>query len=405
LFGPPERVQMVAAVHLRPEPQYWWSHSPTADVKKVRVLEALRHAPRPFILYVTTRHDARSWFNILSGSGHQRIRLFDGDTKDDEREAIIDAWRANQLDGVVATSAFGVGIDKQDIRTIIHATIPETLDRFYQEVGRGGRDGKPSVSLLVYDDSDWSIPKSMATPKIISNELGFARWKTLYGGRSDDRGDGSFTVNLNSIRTGLTGNNDENVRWNMRTLLLMSRAGFLSLELEPSAQSDSNEDDIHSSMLAALATFRVRLLREDHLLEKSWEEAVSGSREGTLEAGRQNLHLMHRMLVGRREVSEILADLYRNHSPQWPIVVTRVCGGCPSDRHAEFLVQLAAEVVRGGAPVADRLRRAHGPVDVGRLARFNRRLAGHTSLPQPRKVGARQVCSVLGVLQRSHRTP
>lgn len=336
LFGPPERVQMVAAVHLRPEPQYWWSHAPTADVKKVRVLEALRHAPRPFILYVTTRHDARSWFNILSGSGHQRIRLFDGDTKDDEREAIIDAWRANQLDGVVATSAFGVGIDKQDIRTIIHATIPETLDRFYQEVGRGGRDGKPSVSLLVYDDSDWSIPKSMATPKIISNELGFARWKTLYGGRSDDQGDGSFTVNLNSIRTGLTGNNDENVRWNMRTLLLMSRAGFLSLELEPSAQSDSNEDDIHSSMLAALATFWVRLLREDHLLEKSWEVAVSGSRERTLEAGRQNLHLMHRMFVGLCEVSEILADLYRNHSPQWPIVVTRVCGGCPSDRHAEF---------------------------------------------------------------------
>lgn len=337
LFGPPDRVQMVAAVHLRPEPQYWWTGTTSAEEKKNRVIEAIRHAPRPFILYVTTRDDALAWYGTLKFSaGYQRIRRFDGTTPDEERKAIIDAWVTNQLDGVVATSAFGVGIDKQDIRTIIHATIPETLDRFYQEVGRGGRDGKPSASLLVYEDSDWSIPKNMATPKIISNELGFARWKTLYGGRSDDRGDGSFTVNLNSIRTGLTGNNDENVRWNMRTLLLMSRAGFLRLELEPSAQGDFDDDDDHSSMLAALATFRVRLLREDHLLAESWEEAVSDSRERTLEAGRKNLHLMKRMLVGRREVSEILADLYRNHSPQWPIVVTRVCGGCPSDRHAEF---------------------------------------------------------------------
>ena len=337
LFGPPDRVQMVAAVHLRPEPQYWWTGATSADEKKNRVIEAIRHAPRPFILYVTTRDDALAWYGTLkSSAGYQRIRRFDGTTPDEERKAIIDAWVTNQLDGVVATSAFGVGIDKQDIRTIIHATIPETLDRFYQEVGRGGRDGKPSASFLVYEDSDWSIPKNMATPKIISNELGFARWKTLYGGRSDDRGDGSFAVNLNSIRTGLTGNNDENVRWNMRTLLLMSRAGFLRLELEPSAQGDFDDDDDHSSMLAALATFRVRLLREDHLLAECWEKAVSDSRERTLEAGRKNLHLMKRMLVDRREVSEILADLYRNHSPQWPIVVTRVCGGCPSDRHAEF---------------------------------------------------------------------
>jgi len=337
LFGPPERVQMVAAVHLRPEPQYWWTGTTSADEKMNRSLEALRHAPRPFIFYVTTRDDALAWYRTLKFSaGYQRIRLFDGTTPDEERKAIIDAWVANQLDGIVATSAFGVGIDKQDIRTIIHATIPETLDRFYQEVGRGGRDGKPSASLLVYDDSDWSIPRNMATPNIISNKLGFARWQALYNSRLDDRGDGSFTVNPDAIRTGLTGNNDENVRWNMRTLLLMSRAGFLTLELEPSAQGDCNDDDAHSSMLAAFTTFRVRLLREDHLLAKSWEEAVSGSRERTLEAGRQNLHLMQRMLVDRREVSEILADLYRNHSPQWPIVVTRVCGGCPSDRHAEF---------------------------------------------------------------------
>ncbi len=338
LFGPPDRVQMVDAVHLRPEPQYWWIGTAYAEEKKNRILEALRHAPRPFILYLTTREDARAWFNTLKFSeGYQRIRRFDGETPDEERKAIISAWVANKIDGVVATSAFGVGMDKQDVRTIIHATIPETLDRFYQEVGRGGRDGKHSISLLVYGDSDWSIPKSMATPTIISNELGFARWRALYDSRQDCQEENCFFVNLEAVRPGLAGSSDENVRWNMRTLQLMSRAGFLTLELEPSIQSDTGEDAESSSalILATFATVRIRLIREDHLLPEAWEEAISSSREKTLESGRRNLKLMQQMLVHHREVSETLAELYRNRSIQWPIEVTRVCGGCPFDRTDE----------------------------------------------------------------------
>lgn len=338
LFGPPERVQMVAAVHLRPEPQYWWAKAENFDEKMTRVLEALRHAPRPFILYVTKRDDARNWYQALKGSGYQRVRLFDGDTPDAEREAIIDAWVANQLDGVVATSAFGVGMDKQDVRTIIHATIPETLDRFYQEVGRGGRDGKSSVSLLVYDDSDWSISKRMANPTIISNELGLERWQALHDSRQDDSQDGCFRVNLEAIRAGRTGSNDEDVRWNMRTLLLMSRAGFLNLELEPSMESNSeNNYENPASILASLSTVKIRLLREDHLLPAAWEDAISSSRMKTLDSGNRNLQLMQRMLVKRQEVSQTLAELYRSSSQQWPIIVTRICGGCPSDRHNELL--------------------------------------------------------------------
>lgn len=332
LFGPAERVQMIAAVHLRPEPQYWWSHAATRHEKKTRILEALRFAPRPFILYVTTREDARDWHNTLREVGYRRLQRFDGKTPDEQRKAIIDAWVANRLDGVVATSAFGVGIDKQDIRTIIHATIPETMDRFYQEVGRGGRDGYPAVSLLVYDDTDWSIPKSLATPLIISNELGFARWQALYASRSDDSGAGVFSVDLHAVRTGLHGTNDENVRWNMRTLQLMSRAGFLTLELNPSKDNDFDEDDAPASALTAFARVGVRLLREDHLLAHAWDQAISNSRQRTLEASGRNLRLMQRMLIEGREVSETLADLYRNRTHPWPIEVTRVCGGCPADR-------------------------------------------------------------------------
>ena len=138
LFGPADRVQMVSAVHLRPEPRYLARRVGSRDEKLRVVLELLRHAPRPFILYVTERRDAREWLEILRREGHVRLACFHGETPDSEREKIIADWVADRLDGIVATSAFGVGMDKGDVRTIVHATVPESLDRLYQEVGRGG---------------------------------------------------------------------------------------------------------------------------------------------------------------------------------------------------------------------------------------------------------------------------
>jgi ATP-dependent DNA helicase RecQ len=337
LFGPPERVQMVAAVHLRPEPQYWFYKAQSRIEKQERILEALRHTPRPFILYVTTREDAVAWQWILKNAGLERIQRFDGSTSGSERKNIIADWINNKLDGIVATSAFGVGIDKADVRTIIHATIPETLDRFYQEVGRGGRDGIPSVSLLVYEDADWVLSESMANPRLISNELGMARWYALYESRKNysDHGD-LIRIDLTALRQGLSSGFSENIKWNMRTLMLMSRAGFLELDVEPnSVQDEEVNDDFCLSPLHAMAVIRIRLLRNDHCLEGTWENVVSHSRSKTLNAGRRNLELMQSLLNCGREISEVLKDLYRNDSNRWLVNVTQVCGGCPVDRFSD----------------------------------------------------------------------
>lgn len=338
LFGPPDRVHMVSAVHLRPEPQYWNYHANSADEKQERLLEAIRYAPRPFILYATTRQDAQKWHRILTKhEGYCRVSKFDGTTPDLKRKEIIDAWVGNHLDGIVATSAFGVGIDKGDVRTVIHATIPETLDRFYQEVGRGGRDGQHSISLLIYDDSDWMIPEGLATPRIISDELGFARWRSLYETRENHNNNGDlYRINLEAIRQGLKGSNDENVKWNMRTILLMARAGFLELDVEPSDAIDEGIDDFTpSSPLSAMASVRIRLKRDDHLLTSAWEEVITPSRDLTTNAGRRNLKLMKGLLLEGHEVADTLSELYRNDSWLWPVTITKVCGGCPADRFSD----------------------------------------------------------------------
>jgi ATP-dependent DNA helicase RecQ len=127
------------------------------------VIARLLAAPerRPAIVYATSRKQAERLAEELSGKihgvgGHRRIAAaaYHAGLDADVRERVQTAFQAKELEVVVATIAFGMGIDKADIRTIIHAGLPATLEGYYQEIGRAGRDGGMSRTFLMHSYAD-----------------------------------------------------------------------------------------------------------------------------------------------------------------------------------------------------------------------------------------------------------
>jgi superfamily II DNA helicase RecQ len=112
---------------------------------------------RPAIVYATSRKQAERLAEELSGSTWGRriaAAAYHAGLDAETRERVQTAFQAGELEVVVATIAFGMGIDKADIRTVIHAGLPATLEGYYQEIGRAGRDGAMSRTFLMHSYAD-----------------------------------------------------------------------------------------------------------------------------------------------------------------------------------------------------------------------------------------------------------
>lgn len=219
----------VSAVHLRPEPSYIVARCADSLSRKNKVLDAVRHLPRPSIVYTARRSDAKELGRLLRTQDDlRRTRTVIGGSPDAEQS--VSMWNRGKLDVIVATSAFGLGIDNPHVRSVIHACIPESLDRLYQEVGRAGRDGRPSVGLLLWCPSDESVAMKVGRATAIGSDLSWKRWRAMYVERHPTGDPSRCWLNVRLVPPYLTGNTDKNEEWNMRTLLLLQSAGVLAIE-------------------------------------------------------------------------------------------------------------------------------------------------------------------------------
>jgi ATP-dependent DNA helicase RecQ len=127
--------------------------------KKDFVLDYVRsNREQPGIIYAATRREVDSVYELLRGRGYLCGRYHAG-MRAKEREASQEAFIHDQVTVMVATNAFGMGIDKSNVRYVLHYNMPKNIEAYYQEAGRAGRDGEPGECILLFGVQDILLQK------------------------------------------------------------------------------------------------------------------------------------------------------------------------------------------------------------------------------------------------------
>lgn len=345
-YGSTGPVEVVSAVSLRPEPEFWIADTVERQERDDRVFEALRHLPRPAILYTTRPVHATDWQRRLVAAGYRRIAIVHGDTSEAERRDALAGLRGSDgrttVDLVVATSAFGLGVDQSDVRAVVHACLPESLDRYYQEVGRGGRDGCASTSILFPAEGDRATAERLARETTIGVPKARKRWQAMRTA-SADAGAGRRRIKIGQVPSYKEIESPWGSAWNFRTLLLLQRAGVLRLVIEEPPRRGVDETDEEWDARAEIEWER---LRDTRLIEFTADEVDTETMWQRVEETRQRAHgrgerSLQALLSAMRTKTHLEQAFATEYSvavgdvsalPDLQVHVVPACGGCPACR-------------------------------------------------------------------------
>ncbi|MGV0837906.1 RecQ family ATP-dependent DNA helicase [Mycolicibacterium thermoresistibile] len=269
-----------------------------AGDKRDAVLAAVTDLPGPGLLYTATRKDAETYAAALNeASGTGRAAAYHAGMSTADRDAVHAGFRDDHFQVVAATSAFGMGIDKPNVRFVVHASVPESLDAYYQQIGRGGRDGADALAVLFYRAEDLGLARYF-TSHTPDEEL----LATVYGALGTDT-----ATRLKDLRTelGVRGRKLTNAvnLLEQAGVVRSTRKGFRSTGVEPEqavaqavrvVQTRERIDDSRVEMMRGYA--ETRTCRRQFLLAYfgqtlpaacgNCDRCLSADRPGDVEADR-----------------------------------------------------------------------------------------------------------------------
>jgi ATP-dependent DNA helicase RecQ len=145
-----KNTNFITGQFLRPNLSYYFINT---DNKSNQILKILKRQIGSGIVYTYTRKDAREFSKWLNSEG-VKSDFYHGGMSYDNREKSRLAWMDNTNPIMCATNAFGMGIDKPDVKVVVHHGLPLSIDAYYQEAGRAGRNGEKAWAILLHNESD-----------------------------------------------------------------------------------------------------------------------------------------------------------------------------------------------------------------------------------------------------------
>lgn len=321
MFSNDEKWIEIRCDSLRREPRFDFVKAVSQTDKKGKIIQLLRCLPRPMVVYVTAPFQAEEIEEIAISIGFKNVATFTGETKSDDRKRIIKEWSEEEYDLIIATSAFGVGVDKSDVRTVLHLYVPENANKYYQELGRGGRDGLPCLSVMcIHPASDLDSAFNMTT-KVLSTKKIVGRWNSMLNSLASSRYEDTYTLDT-SIKPDYSEQdyaedvNSADVKWNMYVILLLRRRGLINIiemMVDPDTRSYMIRISINNELLLQNSTEMEKLI--DKIREEEWKENES------------DFQLMRKAITlgENRCWSEMFFDTYS--------LVSVYCGGCRNHDH------------------------------------------------------------------------
>lgn len=307
---------------LRREPRYMLVKAKSYLDKRRKMIELVKKLPHPMVVYINSPKEAEEIKKTLISAGLNSLETFTGNTKSAEREIIIKDWTENKIDLIIATSAFGVGVDKGDVRTVLHLYIPDTPNQYYQELGRGGRDGLVSLSVMCINPVDDIESAYGRMSVVLKPETIWKRWVYMYKSPKTSWFKGMITIDT-SVKPKEGTDDDGNaldIQWNVYVILLLRRHNLISIKsmvYDASNESYKIRIDILDDALRSES-----LVAPQIIADIRDEEAVGFEKE--LKRIKNGIEFSDRICW-----SEMFYSTYDK--------VSMYCGGCAKHQYPEMM--------------------------------------------------------------------